>query len=192
MGHAIDYRVFKAERDGKAPVDSMLAWAEGFSSANTDRLENPSGSYHGNFRQLSGRTFKSRREAEEYLNGMTGDYQDGYVTFLGSEPDSQKYQDAVWKLQQLRQKKSSFDASYVRKLHTRRYQMITCKGCGASIDAYHVRTCFCPKCGYDLRDQQTRKQSEGYGRRIEKAEQKVRDLEDGDQIMYMAKVEVHC
>ena len=191
MGHVVDYRIFKPQKGGTAPVDRMRAWAEDFARVNVDRLENPSGSYHGNFRQLTAHTFRSREDAEEYLRDQIGDYRDGYVAFYGA-PDSQAYRDAVWAAKQIRVKKAAYDASYLPRFRSRKYQTITCRSCGKALDAYSLPTVYCPHCGADLRDKASRERAEGYARKIEKADRKVKELEKGDKLMYMAKVEVHC
>lgn len=76
MSHIIGGTYLKARKKETAMKEG-LKLAKRFALRNTDPYENPSGTYHGDFRFYN-RTFKNEEEAYNFFDSL-GVYRDGIV-----------------------------------------------------------------------------------------------------------------
>lgn len=200
MGHAIDVGVVDNKKD-------IMIYATDFAFYNTDRNENPAGSYHNNLEILSDRILDSFEDAKHFLLERYKGYNDGAVQFRNVEsvkiPKSienktKRYNELYKEWEELK---------YENHFTNHSSKLITCPSCQSKINSkfikernqkYQINKC--PVCNGDMRPQSAID-------RITKKENKVKELfeeikklkkehqkkvKEKAPIKWAVKVEVHC
>lgn len=190
MGHATNY-ITVDKRSEIWPA------AENYAFYNTDRGENPTGSYHGNLRIHDTPVCESYEEAVEMINGWdTGWYSDHAVQYkdksaLNPTKQMQAIQDRSDKMLQ-----DKHEYIKAHSLKNRKSAYIGCKECGSKISVKHLRGNACPLCGTDLRPDYVIERIKKYDRDNEALLDQYIELKNKRSgkcpIKWLVKVEVHC
>lgn len=129
MGHAIEMFSFPYGTKQSKILAEIQEWA----SYTVDRQENPSGSYHGNFKLLENREFKTKEEAEKWLEQLDSYVDRGviYYEYPKIEPKS-----AMKKLKESADKLKALGEKYATDhcVQNQKADFIGCKKCGSKIN----------------------------------------------------------
>ena len=190
MGHAVDY--ITADKRSE-----IMRVAERFASLNTDRLENPAGSYHGNMHIHDMPVCESYDEAIDMIEGWdTGWYSDHAVQYKDKSALKPTKQMLALKAKadKLAADKQAFIESH--SLKSRKSEFIGCKNCGSKLSLKHLKGNRCPLCGTDLRADYIIERIKKYDKDREEAidqYQKLQAKQTGKcPVRWLVKVEVHC
>ena len=190
MGHAIDYYV----TDKRSNIMSV---AEKHAFYNTDRGENPSGSYHGNMHIHDKPICESYEDAVEHIASWdTGWYSDHAVQF--KDRDALKPTKQMESLRMKADKIRADKAEYIKKhsIKERKSEYSGCKKCGSRLSNKHLRSNRCPLCGADLRADYIVERIDKYDKDCEETLKKLEELKRKQSgkclIRWLVKVEVHC
>ena len=190
MGHAVDYIVVNKR-------DEVWKAAEAFAFYNTDRQENPSGTYHGNMTIHDNVICEDYKQAYDKIQQWDdGWYSDHAVQFR--DTDAMKPTKAVEALMAKASKISADKKDYIEKhsLKERKSEFIGCKKCGSKLANKYLKGNRCPVCGEDLRAEYIVKRIEKYNKDYNDALDKVRELKKKQAgkcpVRWLVKVEVHC
>ena len=190
MGHAIGGGFLRATTKERALAEG-LADAEDFAYYNVDRGENPSGSYHGNFRFYD-RVFDNEDEAIEFFDSL-GSYCDGVVMVREASKSSKtRYQKTVTRV---REKQKELREKVLENFKTRTSATVGCKKCGTRIsaDVAIQRNLRCPNCGNWLVPDSVHAKMQKLEDSLKQAEEQLKkDTQDTGKPRYWAKYEVHC
>ena len=190
MGCSTGWGFLKAKTKGEAMKEG-LALAEEYAFCNVDRYENPSGTYHNNFRFYD-RVFNSEDEALEFFNRL-GTYRDGVVMVKEASNSVQvKYDKKVYAINK---KKLEFRASMIERFKERTSKTVGCKVCGTRIDSQTAlnRNLCCPNCGNWLVSDTVKAKYAKFDEQLEAARiQYLKDCAEGGKPRYWAKYSVHC
>lgn len=190
MGHAIGGGFLDAKTRDRALAEG-LADAENFAFYNVDRGENPSGSYHGNFRYYD-RVFNTEDEAMEFFDSL-GSYCDGVVMVREATRGAQnRYNKTV---SRINTKKKELIEKAMENFKKRSSESVGCKQCGKRIPATEAieRKLRCPKCGNWLVPESIKNKMERLNDALNLAEEQLKkDTRETGKERYFAKYEVHC
>ena len=200
MSHAI--RMFSFPYGTKE--SKILAEIQEWASYTVDRQENPSGSYHGNFKLLENREFKTKEEAEEWLENLDAYVDRGviYYEYPKIEPKS-----AMKKLKESADKLKALGEKYATDhcIQKQKADFIGCKTCGSKISKewmtrgyeerikankmgelrgggsskyyFNVGGQSCPVCKGDLRADYIQAKLDEYAEKINEINKKYKELE---------------
>ena len=190
MGHAVDYITVSKRSE-------IMKAADEYAFYNTDRGENPSGTYHGNMH------IHDRPICENYDDALsrltewdTGWYSDHAVQFKDktSLKPTKQMEDVDKRLSETQKKRKEFIESHMP--NRVKAEFIGCRHCGSKIAKSHLRGIYCPVCRKDIRPQSTIDREKGYDAKIAELRKVYSDLEkkqDGKcPVKWLVKVEVHC
>lgn len=204
MGHVTDYIIVNKK-------ENIWAEAEDFAFYNTDREENPSGSYHGTLTIHNDILCDSYDDAVEKINSLDrGFYDDHAVRFYDTSDirNSPKLTKIQQQITDTVQKKRE----YIEKNHIgyRTSEFIGCLNCKSKISRKHYYThngevvtqksYNCPICGEDLRSNTVKNRIESFDNKINEYKKKYKATEkelakkcrNKANIKWLVKVEVHC
>ena len=189
MGHAIDYITVNNKSD-------IMSVAESYARHNTDREENPSGSYHGNM-TIHNYVCESREDAEDFIDRHdTGFYSDHAVQFKDKsvlKPTKQMETLSAKVDKMIAERRKYYEEHAVK---TRKSEFVGCKKCGSKISVKHLRGDRCPVCGNDLRAEYIIERIKKYDKDITALEKQYVELHKKQQgkcpVRWLVKVEVHC
>ena len=144
MGHMIGYDIIDAKSPEEA-VKKGMAFAQEFADYYVDEEEDPTCSYHGNFKFYN-KICVNEEEAQDFFNSL-GPYRDGIVKIKmvsGSVLNKFNEQIKKQKIKQVKIKADCTEAFMARKSRT-----IGCKECGKRFNNNEINKCqlCCPNCG---------------------------------------------
>lgn len=190
MGHAIGHLVVSKRSE-------IMRAAEEYAFRNTDRCENPSGSYHGNMHVHDRPICESEEEAEKMIESWdTGWYSDHAVQF--KDKSVLKPTKQMIALNERKQKLINDRDEYKEKhsLKNRKSELVGCKNCGSKIATSFLKNHFCPVCGKDLWADYILERIKKYNADIKDVERQYNELKKKQSgkcpIRWLVKVEVHC
>lgn len=189
MGHAVNLHQLEAttrEAAMSEGFDYACEWAE----MNVDPYEDPSRSYHGDFKFYD-KEFDTEEEAWEFFNNL-GAYCDGIVR-IKTVTASQRAK-AQEKLNKLEERRNKLENDVIDSFRHRKSQTIKCKECGVvmpndvACDGTHMPRCC--NCGTLLLP-------DGVKKRFDTIDSAIADVRNHPPVgngkaAYFAKVEVHC
>lgn len=187
MGHAIDYGFLDAKTEKKAMKEGLKK-AEEFAYWNVDEQENPSRSYHGNFRFYD-YMFNSEEEALDFFH--QGFYKDGVCRVkVLSESKQKKYFE---KIKNTEIAKSDYWNSLLDNFKNRKSATVGCKKCGKRFPKDIIRNLSCPSCHTRLITPSQKEKLEKYDKKLQKIkEEELRETKEKGKPKFFYKVEVHC
>lgn len=193
MGHATDFLIAKNK-------DEIMEKAIDFACLNTDRRENPSGSYHNRLDILDSVVYADWDEAvekAEELRKLRENYNDFAIPFyslIKKEP-TKAILDLDRRIEERREKRKEYEEKTA--VYNLKANFIGCKDCGSKINReYLKRGNRCPVCGKDLRSDYILEKIEKDSEKILELYKKRQELEKKNskrgEINWLVKVEVHC
>lgn len=189
MSHAVDY--FTVEKRSE-----IIPSAEEYAFYNTDREENPCGSYHGNM-TIHNDICESYDDAMEFIEKHdSGWYSDHAVQYKDkSELKPTKQMENL----KARMHKNTDDRNEYQKKHSvrnRKAEFSRCEKCGSRIATGYMKSNRCPVCGHDMRAEYIIERLAKYDEDFKKMQQQYKELEKKQTgkcpIKWLVKVEVHC
>ena len=135
MGRCIDFLSFPYKTNKNQILAEIQEWA----ACNVDRGENPFGSYHNNFIFEDNREFKTRKEAESYLNSLGKNIDRGVIyyeypkispTALIKKIDEQ--------IQKIANQAIKFGNSHT--VQSQKSDFIGCKTCNSKVNKSYLRS----------------------------------------------------
>lgn len=187
--HSIDYITVSKRSD-------IMRVAERFAFYNTDRGENPTGSYHGNMHIHDKPICESYSEAvgmiEEWDNGWYSDHAVQY-----KDKDALKPTKGMLALKARAEKLQSDRKDYITKhsISERKSEYIGCKHCGSKLSNKYLRSNHCPLCGAELRAEYIVERIKKYDadyKEIARQYEELKKKQSGKcPIKWLVKVEVH-
>lgn len=190
MGHAVDYITVDKRSE-------IIKAAERFASRNVDRLENPSGSYHGNMHIHDSPICESWEEAKERIEGWdTGWYSDHAVQY--KDKSVLKPTKQMLALKAKAEKLNADKYAYIdeHSLKKRKSVFIGCKKCDSKLAIQYLNGNKCPLCGNELRADYIVERIKKYDDDIREANKQYNELRKKQTgkcpIRWLVKVEVHC
>lgn len=200
MGHAstIDKVNKKSE---------IMPFAREFAFYNTDRMENPSGSYDNRLTIVENTVMDSFEEAEEFLASRFQGYNDGAVQFRDVE--SIKVPKSIErKEEQLKKLYSELEKlRYQNHFANHSSKFIGCPHCESKINSKFIKKRSmpylvnkCPVCDKDMRPQSALDRIQGKEDKVKELRQQInkmkkeyqKKVKDKAKIKWAVKVEVHC
>ena len=190
MGHAVGGGFLNAKNKEQAMKEGF-ADAKEFAFYNVDRGEDPSCSYHGNFRFYD-KVFNSEEEAEDFFDSL-GSYCDGVcmVKQAGKGAEN-RYHKQVAKINT---KKREFFDKVIEKFKERTSKSVGCKKCGTRVasDIALKRNLRCPNCNNWMVPDTVKERYNKFDEQLALAKKQYnKDCEESGKIRYWAKYEVHC
>ena len=188
MGHIMDYGFLDATTKEGAMREG-LEIAQEFAYHNVDRYENPSGSYHNNFRFYD-RVFNTVDEALDFFRD--GFYKDGVCLVKDSSGAKKRYQE---KINKINQKEKEFKQKVIDIFKERASATVSCKECESRYTKevalrFNLR---CPVCNNWMVSNTVLESYKRFSVQREDAEKQYRkDCADTGKARYFYKVEVHC
>lgn len=192
MGHAIDYFSVSNEK-------SIITAAQEFAQYNTDRQENPSGSYHGNMTIHKNIVCENWEEAVKYIKSKdNGWYSDHAVQY--KDNSGLKKTKAEESIEERIKKNRNDKFKYIQEhsIHKMKSNFVTCKKCGSKIATHYnsFTSEYCPVCREDLRAEYISERIEKYDIDFGHLEQELMNARQKRKgkanIKWCVKVEVHC
>ena len=190
MGHAVEYYT----TDKKSEIIEI---AKEFAFYNTDRGENPTGSYHGNMTVHDRPICESYEDAVERISEWdTGWYSDHAVQYK----DKSKLKPTK-QMESLKAKEEKLRAErkrYIDKhsLKERKAEFIGCSKCESKIAKKYLMGNRCPVCGTDLRAGYILERVSKYDTDIAETKRQYAELQKKQSgkcpVRWLVKVEVHC
>ena len=188
--HQIEYYTVDKRKE-------IMKVASEFAFYNTDRGENPTGSYHGNMTIHDKSICESYEEAKERIEEWdTGWYSDHAVQYKDKSnlKPTKQMETLQARAKKLIDDKNEFiDAHSVRN---RKSGLIGCGKCGSKIAKSYMRTDRCPVCGTDMRPEYVIERIRKYEadhKAIMKQIEELRRKQNGKcPVRWLVKVEVHC
>lgn len=190
MGHAVNY-VFLKAKDKESAMKEGYSYAEEWAFYNTDREENSSGSYHGNFRFYD-RTFNTEDEAIDFFESL-GSYRDGVCMVKEATKGAQTKYSKVQ--QRVATKKKELKEKAIEKFKERTPNSVGCKNCGTRISSEVAlkNKLYCPNCRNWLVPDSYKEKFKKLDESLEiAAKQLANDTAESGKPRYWAKFEVHC
>ena len=188
--HQIEYYTVDKRKE-------IMEVASEFAFYNTDRGENPTGSYHGNMTIHDKPICESYEEAKERIDEWdTGWYSDHAVQYkdkskLNPTKQMETLEARAKKL--IDDKKEYLEAHAVRN---RKSELIGCAKCGSKIARSYLRGDRCPVCGTDMKPEyvieRIRKYEADYKAVMKQIEELRRKQSGKCPVRWLVKVEVHC
>lgn len=189
MGHAAQLFQLNAKTKEEA-MDEGYIFAADFAVANVDYDENPTGSYHGDFRFYD-REFDTEEEAWDFFNSL-GPYCDGVVK-IKTITQSQRNK-AQQQLNKLEERRNKLVNDIIDSFRARKTKTIRCKECDVvmpndvACDGTHMPRCC--NCGTLLLP-------DGAKKKLDAIDDAINNLRNNPpagngKAAYFAKVEVHC
>lgn len=189
MGHAVAMIPLKARTKDAAMKEGLME-AYDYAEMETDRYENPSGSYHGNFRFYD-KEFNNEQEAFAFFNSL-GSYCDGVVKIKTvTESQRSRIQGQIMRLEE---KYFELEDKLIDNFKHRKLQTIKCKNCfvvmpnNVACDGIHLPQCC--NCGEILLPEGAKKRLKTIADSIKKLKETPPSGEGAAR--YYAKIEVHC
>ena len=189
MGHSREFYT----TDSRSKI---MAIAKEHAFYNTNRGENPSGSYHGNMHIHDHTICASYEDAMEKINEWdTGFYSDHAVQYR--DKDALKPTKAMEALSARKEKLIKDRDEYKKKnsIKNRKSEFIGCKHCGSKIAKSYLNNHFCPVCRKDLWADYILERIKKYNKDIEETERQYNELKKKQSgkcpIRWLVKVEVH-
>ena len=147
MSHTISYLVANKKED-------ILSGCREFAYCHVDRMENPSGSYHGNMKICEKIPIcKDYDDAVETLEKMAEGtfYQDFAVRFYDTSmaKKTKKAENLEKKYHEMTEKEAAYADNHSVRKHSS--SQIGCRNCGSKITISYLKQEKCPVCGKDLR-----------------------------------------
>ena len=190
MGHAVGGGFLNAKTKEQAMKEG-LADAKEFAFYNVDRGEDPSCSYHGNFRFYD-KVFNSEEEAEEFFDSL-GSYCDGVCMVKeGGKGAKNRY---AKKVESIRKKQREFVDKVIEKFKERTSKSVGCKKCGTRVasDIALKRHLHCPNCNNWMVPDTVKEKYNKFDEQFALAKKQYnKDCAESGKIRYWAKYEVHC
>lgn len=190
MGHAVEY--FTTDKRSK-----IMAVAEEYAFYNTDRGENPAGSYHGRMTIHDKPICESYDDAVRFIEAHdNGWYDDHAVQF--KDKSALAPTKAMLANKERAKKLMDDKKAYEEKhdLRARKSEYIGCKTCGSKLSLKHLRGNKCPLCGTDLRADYVIERLVKYTADYQKLLKQYTEMENKQNgkcpIKWLVKVEVHC
>lgn len=195
MGHLIAHEIAESK-------ERILSIAEEFAFYNSDREENPTGSYHGHLTIHSNmRPFETQEDAYNYLQRIcTRSYDDHAVPFYEpKEPQTnKKVQDLQRRIEETFTKHNELDQKSWVGYRTSAF--IGCQNCKSKINREYLRNedNHCPCCNSDLRPPSTLERLANYNIKIRELnkrlhlEQTKANKQAPQNVMWLVKLEIHC
>lgn len=190
MGHAIEYFT----TDNRSEIMNI---AEEFAWCNVDRMENHSGSYHGNMHIHDNIICESYNEAFKKIEALDrGFYDDHAVQYKDKDSLPPNKSMLVLKERMNKNRKDKEAYAEAHSLKNRKSAFIGCPECGSKLSLKYLRYYKCPLCNKDLRPdyvvERLKKYDEDWEELKEKYYEVVRNRKDKCKTMWLIKVEVHC
>ncbi|MBS6535859.1 hypothetical protein [Peptoniphilus harei] len=192
MGHCTDYIVVDKKKD-------IMGVAQDFAFYNTNRRENPSGSYNNVLDILEGTVYEDFDSANlkaSELETIRGSYNDFAIPFYSSvkqEPTKQM-KNLIRRLEKITVDKCEYDEKHsIKNLSSK---LITCKHCESKLAKDFLKRNNCPVCGKDLRSQYILDRIKKYDEDYKKVNKQLVEISKKRNkkgpIKWLVKVEVHC
>lgn len=190
MGHVKQYIVVnKRSEIGTA--------ADDFAALNVDRLENPTGSYHGNLSIHDCIVCDSEAEAREAIDRLdTGFYSDHAVRFY--DKSALKPTKQMLAIKERREKMVADRNKYKgdHAVTDRKSAFTGCSNCGSKLSVKHLRGNVCPVCGKTLLPDYVVARLAKYEKDITALDKEYANLHSKQSgkcpVKWLVKVEVHC
>lgn len=199
MGHAMTVGIVNQKSE-------IMTFAREFSFYNTDRWENPSGSYHNNLTIVENIVMDSFEEAEEYLLNRFQGYHDGAIQFRDVE-SIEVPKSIENKEEQLKKLQSELEKlEYKNHFSNHSAKFISCPHCESKINSGFIKqrnapylVNKCPVCNKDMRPQSALDRVQGKEDKIKELRTQINDMKKEFQkkaknkakIKWAVKVEVH-
>ena len=190
MGHAVDYITVDKRSE-------IMPAAEEYAFYNTDRGENPHGTYHGNMHIHDSPICESWEDAKGRIEGWDlGFYSDHAVQFKDKSAlkPTKQMEDVKRQIAETRAKKDKFIEEHMP--NRVKAEFIGCKNCNSKIAKKYLKYTHCPVCRADLRPKSTIELIEGYDEKIAELRKKYSELQKKQTgkcpVKWLVKVEVHC
>lgn len=200
MGHARTIDIVNKKSE-------IMPFAREFAFYNTDRMENPSGSYDNRLTIVEDIVIDSFEEAEEYLSSRFQGYNDGAVQFRDVESikvpkaiETKEKQIAKVRFELKEEREKNHFANHKSKF-------IGCPHCQSKINAEFVKKArmlylinTCPVCKEDMRPKTVLDKLKNKEKKIDDLKKQVnamkkefqKKVKDKAKIKWAVKVEVHC
>ena len=190
MGHAVDY--FTTNKRSE-----IMAIAEEYAFYNTDRGENPTGSYHGRMTIHDKPICESYDEAHDFIcrndNGWYDDHAVQYKDKSALAPTKAMLANKE-KARKLMADKKAYEEKHDPR--ARKAEYIGCKTCGSKLSREYLRGNKCPMCGTDLRADYVVERIAKYNADYKKLLEQYMEMESKQKgkcpIKWLVKIEVHC
>jgi len=190
MGHAVDYITVDKR-------SNIMKVADEYAFYNTDRGENPAGSYHGNMHIHDTPVCESYNEAVDMIEKWdTGWYSDHAVQY--KDKSALKPTKQMLALKSKAEKLAADKKGFIEKhsLKSRKSEYVGCKNCGSKLSIKHLKGNRCPLCGTDLRADYIVEKIKKYDKDSDDALKQYIELQNKQSgkcpIRWLVKVEVHC
>lgn len=195
MGHLITHEVVDS-------LEEIEREAVEFAFYNTDREENPTGSYHGNLTiHTDTQPFETQEDAYNYLQRIcTRSYDDHAVPFYApvENQTNNKIQDLQRRIEETLTKRSELDQKSWVGYRTSAF--IGCPNCKSKINRQCIRNedNQCPCCHFDLRPPSTLDRLANYINKIRELnkrlhiEQTKANKQAPQKVLWLVKLEIHC
>ena len=192
MGHCTDYIVVNKKKD-------IMGVAQDFAIYNSDRRENPSGSYDNLLDILEGTVYEDYDSAcikASELERLRGSYNDFAIPFYESikqEPTKQM-QNIEKRLDKIIVDREEYEKKHsIKNLSSK---LVTCKHCESKLAKDFLKRNKCPVCGKDLRSQYILDRIIKYDEDYKKLNKQLVEIKKKRNkkgpIKWLVKVEVHC
>lgn len=190
MAHAIEYFTVNDRKE-------IMRTAEEFAYYNTDRQENPSGSYHGDMTIHDDIICESYEEALEMIAKFdSGFYDDHAVQYKDKSVLKPTKQMETLRARMHKNIEDKRDYAEKHSIRERKSEFAGCKKCGSKIATKYMRADRCPVCGNDMRAEYVIERLKKYDDDLDKMRTQYAELEKNQKgkcpIRWLVKVEVHC
>ena len=190
MGHAINYITVNKRNE-------IWPAAEDFAFYNTDRGENPSGSYHGNLKIHDSIMCECYDDAVAKIEELdTGWYSDHAVQF--KDKSALKPTKTMLALKAKAEKLNADKHAYIEahSLKNRKSVFIGCKKCDSKLAVQYLKGNKCPLCGNELRADYIVERIKKFDADIKEADRQYNEMRNKQTgkcpARWLVKVEVHC
>lgn len=193
MSHVVDYWTSEKKED-------IGCLASEFALYNVNRMEDPSGSYHGDLEILENHIYDNydkALEAAKKIEKKRGVYRDFAIPFY--ESIQQKPTKQMLNLNTRAQKMEEDMEEYQKKMsiHNLKAKFITCRNCSSKLSKDFLNNSNrCPVCGADLRAEYIVKRLDKYKKDIANLYKQYNDLNNKrskkGKVKWLVKLEVHC
>lgn len=148
MGHQIEFKTFEYTESQQTIMNLCNKYAEHYSDSGHG--------LYSNIQFMKDRVFNTYNEAQDFLEGLHGDYVQAAVLFYSELPmDNKQLLEKQKKLKELRVKLYTLEREQHYTPQKVQSKFIGCKHCESRIAVQYLRSNYCPVCRMDLRPKTT-------------------------------------